>query len=77
MSPEHDSAAARPRPPVPGPPAGAPGGADATAPAVPDLVADVDARLEGLSERAVAEHVAVLDEVHRTLQDALAALDEA
>jgi hypothetical protein len=33
-------------------------------------------RLEGLAERPVAEHVAVYDEVHRLLQDALAALDE-
>ena len=34
------------------------------------------ARLEELAERPVAEHVAVYDEVHRLLQDALAALDE-
>jgi hypothetical protein len=33
-------------------------------------------RLEDLTERPVAEHVAVYDEVHRLLQDALAALDE-
>ena len=33
-------------------------------------------RLEALAERPVAEHVAVYDEVHRLLQDALAALDE-
>lgn len=34
------------------------------------------ARLEELTERPVTEHVAVYDEVHRLLQDALAALDE-
>jgi hypothetical protein len=33
-------------------------------------------RLEDLADRPVAEHVAVYDEVHRLLQDALAALDE-
>ncbi|MDT7543944.1 MAG: hypothetical protein QOE99_54 [Actinomycetota bacterium] len=33
-------------------------------------------RLEDLEERPVVEHVAVYDEVHRLLQDALAALDE-
>jgi hypothetical protein len=33
-------------------------------------------RLAGLPERPVMEHVAVFDEVHRLLQDALAALDE-
>ncbi len=32
--------------------------------------------LEDLDERPVGEHVAVYDEVHRLLQDALAALDE-
>ncbi|GAC1444126.1 MAG: hypothetical protein NVS3B26_11180 [Mycobacteriales bacterium] len=35
------------------------------------------ARLTDLDERPVAEHVAAYDEVHRLLQDALAALDEA
>jgi hypothetical protein len=34
------------------------------------------ARLADLEELPVAEHVAVYDEVHRLLQDALAALDE-
>lgn len=34
-------------------------------------------RLDGLQELPVREHVAVFDEVHRALQDALAALDEA
>ena len=39
----------------------------------------VDAAVERLAEvdeRPVSEHVAVYDEVHRLLQDALAALDE-
>ena len=34
------------------------------------------ARLGELDDRPVSEHVAVYDEVHRLLQDALAALDE-
>ena len=34
------------------------------------------ARIEELAEQPVTEHVAVYDEVHRLLQDALAALDE-
>jgi hypothetical protein len=33
-------------------------------------------RLQQLDELPVGEHVAVYDEVHRLLQDALAALDE-
>jgi hypothetical protein len=33
-------------------------------------------RLDDLDEKPVVEHVAVYDEVHRLLQDALAALDE-
>ena len=33
-------------------------------------------RLVDLDERPIGEHVAVYDEVHRLLQDALAALDE-
>ncbi len=33
-------------------------------------------RLQDLDERPVSEHVAAYDEVHRLLQDALAALDE-
>lgn len=32
--------------------------------------------LTGLLDRPAAEHVAVYDELHRHLQDALAALDE-
>lgn len=35
------------------------------------------ALLDDVDGRPVAERVAVLDEVHRRLQDALAALDEA
>ena len=34
-------------------------------------------RLDGLADRPVTEHVAVFDEVHRALQDALATLDQA
>jgi hypothetical protein len=33
-------------------------------------------RLEDLDETPVSEHFVVYDEVHRLLQDALAALDE-
>jgi hypothetical protein len=33
-------------------------------------------RLEDLDDLPVGEHVAVYDEVHRLLQDALAGLDE-
>ncbi|MCU1591732.1 MAG: hypothetical protein JWP11_2988 [Frankiales bacterium] len=43
------------------------------------MTAPVDlarSRLQDLDEKPVAEHVAVYDEVHRLLQDALAALDE-
>ena len=54
--------------PVPGPP---PGHAPVT------QVADVLRALDGLSERPVHEHVEVFDRLHRTLQDALATLDEA
>jgi hypothetical protein len=34
------------------------------------------ARLDALDELPVAEHVAQFDALHRTLQDALAAIDE-
>ena len=34
-------------------------------------------RLDSLADRPVTEHVAVFDEVHRALQDALATLDQA
>ncbi len=40
---------------------------------------DVDAavqRLDGLDDLPVADHVAVFDDAHRQLQDALADLDE-
>lgn len=40
------------------------------------LVQEAVSALEQTRERPVAEHVAVLDGVHRSLQDALAALDE-
>ena len=33
--------------------------------------------LDGLDDKPVAEHVEVFDQVHRSLQDALATLDEA
>lgn len=36
----------------------------------------VQQRLAGLADRPVADHVVVLSEVHRLLQDALATLDE-
>ncbi|HTL24771.1 MAG TPA: hypothetical protein VL281_12145 [Mycobacteriales bacterium] len=42
-----------------------------------EAVAEALALLDGLEERPVAEHVEVFDAVHRSLQDALAALDEA
>ena len=40
-------------------------------------VAQALQRLEGLQDRPVTEHVEVFDGVHRSLQDALAGLDEA
>lgn len=40
------------------------------------LVEQAVAALAETQDRPVAEHVAVLDGVHRSLQDALAALDE-
>ena len=52
--------------PVPGPPADA----------LPQ-VAEALRALDGLGERPVGEHVELFDGLHRTLQDALAALDEA
>ena len=42
----------------------------------PDLAAALQA-LDGLAERPVHEHVELFDGLHRTLQDALATLDEA
>jgi hypothetical protein len=41
------------------------------------LVDDALARLEALEALPVAEHIEVFDAVHRSLQDALATLDEA
>jgi len=43
----------------------------------PTAVDEVLDRLEGLDVLAVGEHVEIFDAVHRSLQDALAALDEA
>jgi hypothetical protein len=40
------------------------------------LVEQAAAQLAQAQDRPVAEHVAVLDGVHRALQDALTALDE-
>ena len=54
--------------PVPGPPPG-------SAP-VPQVAAALRA-LDGLEQRPVSEHVELFDGLHRTLQDALATLDEA
>ena len=54
--------------PVPGPP---------TAPDPLPLVADALRTLDGLEQRPVHEHVELFDGLHRTLQDALATLDEA
>ena len=47
-----------------------------TAPTVP-AVAEAERLLDGVAELPVAERVAVLDAVHRRLQDALATVDEA
>lgn len=44
---------------------------------VTDTVNDALGLLEDLDSRPVTEHVEVFDTVHRTLQDALATLDEA
>ena len=44
---------------------------------MPEQVDRALALLDGLDETPVAEHVDVFDAVHRSLQDALAALDEA
>ena len=54
--------------PVPGLPPG---------PAPVPRVAEALQALEGLHERPVHEHVELFDGLHRTLQDALASLDEA
>ena len=44
--------------------------------AAQDVVDAVRERLAGVQEASLTEHVAVYDEVHRLLQDALARLDE-
>jgi hypothetical protein len=47
---------------------------------VPDTASLVDgvlSRLESLADLPVSDHVEVFDAVHRSLQDALATLDEA
>lgn len=41
-----------------------------------DTIAQAQAVLDAIGERPLSEHVAGYDEVHRLLQDALAALDE-
>jgi hypothetical protein len=43
---------------------------------VADQVAAALELLDGLDDKPVAEHVDVFDQVHRSLQDALATLDE-
>jgi hypothetical protein len=58
----------------PGPAAAAATAAAAAEP--PAKVAAALAKLDVLDGRPVGEHVAVYDEVHRLLQDALASLDE-
>jgi hypothetical protein len=42
----------------------------------PSPVDQALARLDGLDDLPVGEHVAAFDAVHRALQDALATLDE-
>lgn len=42
-----------------------------------NAVDDALARLDGLDELPASEHVEIFDAVHRSLQDALATLDEA
>jgi hypothetical protein len=44
---------------------------------VPEQVEAALAALDELDDTPVAEHVEVFDRVHRSLQDALATLDEA
>jgi hypothetical protein len=44
---------------------------------VPEQVDAAVALLDGLDDKPVGEHVEVFDAVHRSLQDALATLDEA
>jgi hypothetical protein len=44
---------------------------------VPEQVERALELLDGLDGKPVGEHVEVFDQVHRSLQDALATLDEA
>ena len=44
---------------------------------MPEQVEAALALLDGLDEQPVSAHVEVFDQVHRSLQDALATLDEA
>ena len=67
-------APARPAPARPAPAGPAPA-ADAEPPLAPAVAAAL-ARLEELHSAPVAQHVDVLGDVHRLLQDALATLDE-
>ncbi|MCW2778920.1 MAG: hypothetical protein JWN17_2645 [Frankiales bacterium] len=70
----------RPGPPVPGPARPSTPGPSAAAPGSPagppPAVAAALAALDGVADRPLDEHVEVFDDVHRRLQDALAALDE-
>lgn len=90
MTSEQDSRGFGAFPPKPGPPPGpkpgpsptsgvspTPGvaGPSVDADAAAAQVASVLAGLDDLDERPVAEHVAVYEAVHRTLQDTLAAVD--
>ena len=70
----------QPGPGLPGPAPARPGapGPGVPGPGATVSVATVAAeRLANLAGLPVAEHVAVFDEVHRLLQDALATLDQA
>lgn len=68
-----------PRPVPAAPAAPTPGAAAPDAPhlATATRVDTALAHLDGLDDRAVTDHVAAYDAVHRGLQDALATLDEA
>ena len=60
-----------------GPPAEPSGPPAAPAAQTVPAVAEAERLLDGVAELPVAERVAVLDAVHRRLQDALATVDEA
>jgi hypothetical protein len=68
-----DLAAARP---LPGPPPEPATGTGAGGGTGDDRVDAALRRLDGLESQPVSEHVAQYDALHRTLQDALAAIDE-